>query len=709
MKLVNFCFATHNHQPVGNFDHIIEEAYQHSYLPFFELAQKYTVRFATHFTGILLNWLAEKHPEQIALLRSMVSRGQLEIISGGYYEPILSVIPPNDQQAQIAMLSEKIRSLFGYDPQGLWLAERVWEQPLAAALHDAGMKYVLLDDTHFLYAGLSEDDLTGYYLTEDCGKTLSVFPISKALRYTIPFAPVDETIRVLKDVASEDGQNIVCFADDGEKFGVWPGTYGSVYEEGWLEEFFKKLGENASWLTMLHPSEALKRVKPKGRIYLPNASYAEMMQWALPTVAANQHYEDFLHELNEDKAKWEQYLPFVRGGYWRNFFAKYPETNHLHKHMLRTSARVQSLEGLGIDLGEARTSLLASQCNDPYWHGVFGGAYLPNLRHANFSALVNADKLLDDAEGFADVRYEVTDFDCDGADEVILESKVFSIYVKPSMGGMIAEIDYKPKSFNCTNIFSRQREAYHAKIANAGNTSESGSSSKSIHDIIQTKEAHLEDLLFYDWYRRGSMIEHFLEPGARTADLQSMRFTELGDFVSSPFESRYDQETANLSQSRTGTVRNAGGSPAKIMLTKVLSFTFGGNELKVAYSLKNESREELRLRFASEWTFNLLAGAAHDRYYTSGGKKLGEPQMNSVGSLSNAGNIRLVDEYLGLSINLAPDSATEIIRFPIESVSLSESGFERIFQGSVVMPIWEVHLQPDSEWTTAVSVTIENL
>src|SRR4051812_3477255 len=109
MKSVTFCFATHNHQPLGNFDHVIEEAYHKSYLPFFQLAARYPIKFATHFTGILLHWLHATHPEHIELLRGMVDRGQLEIISGGFYEPILSVIPPRDQQAQIAMLTDTIR------------------------------------------------------------------------------------------------------------------------------------------------------------------------------------------------------------------------------------------------------------------------------------------------------------------------------------------------------------------------------------------------------------------------------------------------------------------------------------------------------------------------------------------------------------------------------------------------------------------------
>ncbi len=318
MKSVIFTFATHNHQPIGNFDHVIEEAYEKSYRPFFELAAQFpTVRFGTHFTGILLDWLGLHHPNHLTKLKGMAATGQLEIISGGYYEPILSVIPPRDQQEQITRLSKKVHEVFGTIPRGMWLAERVWEQPMASALHDAGIRYVLLDDTHFLHAGLSEEDLTGYYLTEDRGKTLAVFPISKALRYTIPFAPVDETIRVLRDAATERGDQIVTFADDGEKFGVWPQTYDHVYgnhtakHPGWLEELLRKLSENSNWITMLPPGETLDRVTPRGRIYLPNSSYSEMMQWSLPTAEATQLYENFRHALDEDKSRWEP-LPSVR-------------------------------------------------------------------------------------------------------------------------------------------------------------------------------------------------------------------------------------------------------------------------------------------------------------------------------------------------------------------------------------------------------------
>jgi 4-alpha-glucanotransferase len=722
MKSVIFSFVTHNHQPLGNFEHVFEDAYAKSYFPFFELASRYPkFRFATHFTGILLEWLEAKHPEHIALLGRMVQSGQLEMISGGYFEPILSVIPADDQHAQIAILSQKLRDMFHTQPIGMWLAERVWEQTLASVIHNAGIQYVLLDDTQFLAAGLREEALTGYYYTEDAGKTLAIFPISMALRYAIPFSSVDEVIRILRDAASERGDQIVTFADDGEKFGVWPGTYDHVFLDGnrdrpdgqervgWLEEFFRKLSEESGWISFLPPGEVLQRgIAPRGRIYLPTASYVEMMQWSLPTAEANRSYEQFLHALEElrqtPSLSGTEHMnrAFVRGGYWRNFFVKYPEANQLHKHALRTSARIQKLADAGMPVDPARWELLGSQCNDPYWHGVFGGIYLSNLRHANYSALVRADALLDSAESLTGVRMEATDFDCDGAEEVILESCSLSLFVKPSLGGMIAEIDFKPRAFNATNILSRHEEAYHSKIAQATLVSDA-SHAASIHDEIKTKESGLEKLVVYDWYRHGCMIEHFLGSSTREhSPTWDKGFDEIGNFVTSPFEWGWNEKEGSLRMTCKGSVQGK-----SISMTKELAVSAEKGDLKVTYSLTNESSEVLRFRFASEWAFHLLAPDAPDRFYESNGKKLDWAAMNSSGRLVGVSNIRLVDEYLNLAIGINADGVDEIVRYPIETVSMSEEGFERIFQGSIVMPVWNVELLPGPEWKTALTVKFE--
>ena len=249
MKTVNFIFGIHNHQPVGNFDRVIEDAYRRSYLPFVEVLEAFPdIHISLHYSGCLLEWLEEKHPEFIERIVSLVKRGNVEILSGGFYEPILAMIPERDRVGQIEMMNRYIKNRFGYVPEGLWLTERVWEPDLPRAISEAGIKYVAVDDYHFLSNGFFKDQLTGYFVTEDSGKKVGIFPISQDLRYAIPFKDPEFTVEYLKSYATEDGSICIVMADDGEKFGVWPGTYRTAYEEKWLERFFKLLVDNKDWL-----------------------------------------------------------------------------------------------------------------------------------------------------------------------------------------------------------------------------------------------------------------------------------------------------------------------------------------------------------------------------------------------------------------------------------------------------------------------------
>jgi alpha-amylase len=110
MKKVKFLFGIHCHQPVGNFEHIFDEAYERCYLPFIQAMDGHPrIKFAIHFSGILYDWFMDKHPEFIDYLGKLVKRGQMEIITAGYYEPIISIIPEEDGIGQINMQNEFIK------------------------------------------------------------------------------------------------------------------------------------------------------------------------------------------------------------------------------------------------------------------------------------------------------------------------------------------------------------------------------------------------------------------------------------------------------------------------------------------------------------------------------------------------------------------------------------------------------------------------
>ena len=711
MKKIKFVFGIHNHQPIGNFDFVFEDAYQKSYLPFLEILERHpNIRIAIHFTGILLDWIEKNHPELIKKIHRMAQSGQLELMSGAYYEPIISVIPEEDRIGQITKLTNKVKQVFNYKATGMWLAERIWEPTLPSTLNKAGIKYSVIDDTHFKYAGLTDKDLTGYFVTEDLGKSVFLFPINKHLRYTIPFQNPQETINLLKSMASENGQNVMVFADDGEKFGVWPDTYKHVYENGWLDQFFRTLEDNLDWIELLHFDEVYRTLAPKGNIYLPTASYAEMMHWSLfPETFRT--YESFEHYL-VDQGVYEDVGIFVRGGFWRNFMSKYPEINFMHKKMLRVSKKLHEADKVyGNKLKSAFDYLWAGQCNCPYWHGVFGGVYLSHLRHAIYNSLINAEKTLDKLTEPDYPITEICDFDVDGHDEVLVEAKAHNAYFKLNQGAMMFEYDFKAAAKNLLDNISRREEGYHYKLKDARLASENHATdaTASIHDLVLTKEKGLENYLNYDWYDRKSFIDHFFDESVSLDNFNKAKFRDLGDFVNQPYKlvrQNKNKNTVKLLFVRDGNIW-PGDQPHPLTIEKNISVKNETAEINADYKLMNKSDVPINFKFGIEFNYGLQAGQAYDRYYLNERGKLEDFYLNSQGILMNTKFLGLRDEYMKIDISLICDKEAMIWRTPIETVSLSEAGFERVYQSSSVVFIWNVQLE--SFWQISIKQLIKSL
>ncbi|MEK6599113.1 MAG: alpha-amylase/4-alpha-glucanotransferase domain-containing protein, partial [Deltaproteobacteria bacterium] len=558
----NFIFCVHNHQPVGNFGHVIEDSYRNAYLPFLKAIKKYpSIKLSFHITGYLLDWLLENHIEYIELLREMVNKGQVEMMGGGYYEPILAVIPPQDRIGQIRMMSDKLKDVFGKRPRGVWLAERIWEPQLPLYLKEAGMEYIVVDDYHFMKAGLRKEQLTGYYITEDLGKTLKVFPGSERLRYIIPFETVDKFLENIRWVETLGPNPAAIFADDGEKFGTWPGTHQWVYKEEWLKKFLEAVVENKELVKPVTFSEYIDDNEPLGRVYLPTTSYIEMGEWALPAEAA----ETYTNLINEVKT-WqdgERIKRFLQGGFWRNFFAKYPEANWLHKRMLMVSEEVRSSGDSRI----ATTShLYMAQCNDAYWHGVFGGLYLPHLRRAVYENLIKAENLIEEIADcglrIAELKSKIqnpkseiiiqeADFDADTFNEILIRTPQLNLFFSPHNGGSLIEMDYRPKCVNLSNTLSRWEEGYHHRVKRQSSETNKGEA-KSIHDLTVSKEEDLEKYLFFDKYRRVSLVDHFLKKEETLDAFRMSTYEELGDFIDRPYERKSGVRSQPLNASIRG-------------------------------------------------------------------------------------------------------------------------------------------------------------
>jgi 4-alpha-glucanotransferase len=706
MSQVRLILALHNHQPVGNFDGVFEEAYRTSYRPFLDVLASYPeIPFALHTSGPLLEWLVEKHPEYIARLRALVESGRVEVLGGGFFEPILTMIPERDQIGQIEAFSIYLRELFGARVRGMWIAERVWEQHLVSAIADAGIEYTVLDDFHFERAGCSPDDLYGYHLTEDDGRLLKIFPAAEKLRYTIPFQEPHETYKFLKELAAVRPGSTVVFADDGEKFGSWPKTFDHVYTNGWLNHFCDMLRANRDWIETTTFARAVDSSLPVGKVFLPDSSYREMTEWALPpeSLRAFRRGAERLTSLR-DAIEIKRF--FRAGGYWRNFKARYPESDEMYARMLGVSRRLEAARrNPDVDpdyLEIARQELYRGQCNCPYWHGTFGGLYLPHLRNAIYRGLITAHNALDDAEDRTGPRVliEVGDFNLDARQEVRLENDRLIAWVRPASGGHIYELDVRGNATNLLATLDRRPEAYHADIlaaAAARGDGQAGSPHDGKGDAspgqITFKQPGLDHRLVYDRYPRKALVDHFYPVDVSLDDLIACRETELGDFVLGTYLAKVQREPQRVAlvMERPGLVDGHA-----IRVKKTVELAAGVAGLSVHYEIE-DLPAGVCLLFGVEINLAAMAGHAPDRFYSdSAGVRLG--MLDERIDLPHSSGLTVTDQWLDLAVDLAWSQSASLWCFPIETVSQSDGGVEGVYQSSAIIPHWHVTADEHGRW-----------
>jgi alpha-amylase len=633
MAPIRFVFGLHLHQPVGNFDHVFAQHVEDVYRPLLDrLAGRGFLPVVLHLSGPLLEWLEQHEPAYLDRLGTLAADGKLEILLAGLYEPVLAALPRADRIEQIQWMHEAVQRRFGVDARGLWLTERVWEPELAADLADAGVRYALVDDRHFLATGFESERLHAPFWTESDGRRLALFPIDERLRYLIPFRPPEETAHYLRALRGA-GHRLAVLADDGEKFGGWPGTKEWVYERGWLDQFMGAIAGlvDSGEVRLSRLDEALAEVPSNGLAYLPTASYTEMEAWSLPPDAALR-----LARLQRDLGEARIAGPdgaLVRGAHWRNFLVKYSESNRMHKKMQALSALCRR-KGNPV---EARRAIGRAQCNDAYWHGVFGGLYLPHLRDAIWRELALAEGELRRGKGLA---WEVLDFDGDGYQEIWVHSESFSALVSPVRGAAVEEYTVFRSGINYANVLTRRREAYHdlALERAAAESGHGNGGTASIHEIEEG--IRLAERPPLDAEDRALFVERIIPRSLGLEEYVRGDYRPVHSWARTPFDYAVQRRRGALEIAcATGEGRER--------LAKLIRFGADG---------------EVTVRYA----WDPGASAPDDRFSTE----------------------------ISLAGPLEPETtpAAESWRFAIETIAKSERGLDRTRQGESLTLRWPVRL-----------------
>jgi alpha-amylase len=328
---------------------------------------------------------------------------------------------------------------------------------------------------------------------------------------------------------------------------------------------------------------------------------------------------------------------------------------------------------------------------------------------ANFAHLIAAEALADRATRGTKTwaAVEEGDLDADGANEMILNTDQQILVLKPSYGGALVEWDWRDRRYNLLNAMSRHREGYHAALREAAENGRLISpGDEEIPNGVRVKERDVHTRLFYDRYRRAALLDHFLHSEATPEEFYQAHYGEQGDFLDQPYEASITEieGEVTLSLTRDGTVW-AGELPLPVRVEKGITVEPGSSRLTVRYRVTNLNEIPADLRFGVELNWGIVGGDSHYGYLAVGSERRALADFAGDDEIDGFTVGSTLPDLAG-EVEVMADRPANLWYFPLEAVSNSEAGYERVYQGTCTLLWWPMHLEPHRPWTTELSINL---
>jgi alpha-amylase len=234
----------------------------------------------------------------------------------------------------------------------------------------------------------------------------------------------------------------------------------------------------------------------------------------------------------------------------------------------------------------------------------------------------------------------------------------------------------------------RRPEAYHQTLREMEAAKERGEKKAgifgtSIGDELLSKEEGLSAALVYDEYERRSGLVRLLNSGGN----------ESGDFLGGQWEA------VDVSDSRLVVRRDADGFRAQ------KSLTLGGSrhEPSLTIDLELSAEQAFEGTVELEMNVNLSGGGGNpDAYYRWGD----EEARHDTADAAPANGLHFGNGRQGVDIHVSSEPPAQAQWSPIETVSNSEAGFEKVYQGSCLLLRWDVRLSATESLGFRVAFTV---
>lgn len=657
MSQLHICYSLKSSRIGPEQKEIFEKDYENVYKPaakFLYSHPEFRMSFA--FNGVQIDFLQKEYPEFIEILRELISRRQIEILGGGYYDPAFPLLFPMDITGQIEFLTSTLRSVTGKRPRGITLCASIWDYSLVSCFYNCGMDYILLDDS------LIPDEKQKFVplIMSDKGKTISILPLYQEFKPEIQDDPRDYLNLISKKIAksSKNSPKPLKECVKGLNIQFTHEEFQSLLRSGYLEKLYREISEKKDFFDFATPITLVKEAKLRIPVYIASGMSREVGQWGIEpyrAVKADRHYPVSIYD----------------------FFQIYPQSRALYDRMLYVSMLVNQSHGDKLRKTSAREKLWEAQNGDGFICTSKGAFVSATYRQQAYKKLTEAEKIARQCGEFKEtfVSYDYTG---DGLNEYICRMNKYFAVISLG-GGAIRELDV---------------------LQNSGNFAD---------NLNCVKEFEGYD----DNYERGLFIDHIFSEDEFNAYIQN-KPSGNGIF------SKYIYSELDFSSQRKEVKLVAEAkfqNRQKISLKK--KYVCYSSGMMIQYILKNESGELLKAKFAVESSFAQTNFNAKDfnafslDIVTNGKRqeintKTSSYELNDSGKLSDVEGIWVTDTDNNITFVFEPNESCGMSFNPIVFKRPEYTTGELIPAGMTFANtmFWDIVLTPGMEMEKTINFSI---
>lgn len=659
MNPVSICFCLKSSRIGPSRADIFEKDYESVYKPitqFLSTHKDFKMSFA--FNGVQLEHLRKKHPEFLEIIKQLVSKKQVELIGGGYYDPAFPLLFPIDRNGQIELLTSEIRKLTGKRPRGITICASIWDYSLVSCFNNCGMDYVFLDES------LIPNDKLKFIplIMSDKGKSISICPLFSSLKPDSESFCQNWLNEVSKKVQKSAKNLAERFSDckSGLSIQFTHAELKKLLDSGWLEQLNNEV-EQSNDFVFNTPSSYLKSATSKIPVYIPSGMSSEVGQWGIQAyqpVKMDKHYPVTIYD----------------------FFQIYPQSRALYDRMLYVSLLVNQSHGDKMRKNGAREKLWEAQNGDGFICTSKGAFVTSTYRQQAYKNLTSAEKILRECGKFSEAAINF-DYNSDGLSEYVFRMQNYFAVISP-LGGMVKELDILQNSGNFADNLNR----------------------------VEEFEGISDD------YERGLFVDHLFGEN----EFNSYVFNKsTGNTIFSKIlysETKFSESHCEL-QFYAQALFNG---KQKVSLKK--NYVLSSSGMMIQYIIKNESESVLEAKFAVESSFaqtnfnaenfnpfklEILSDGMKQEVNT----KVSSHQVNKSGKLSNVEGIWVTDTDNNISFMFEPNESCGLIFVPIVFNRPEYITGELLPAGMTFANtmFWDVKLTPGMEMEKTINFSIFNM